>query len=57
MIATKSIYVNADWTKIVPAESKDAAYLLAGEGCEIHPDHVKKFGLSDEPKAEPKAKK
>lgn len=48
LISDRRLFLNSDKTAVVESNSDDAAYLLAGEGCEIDPDSVAKFGLTVE---------
>ncbi|KKM79468.1 hypothetical protein LCGC14_1349600 [marine sediment metagenome] len=44
-IAKQRLYVNADESEIVPEDSPAAAFLLAGEGCEVPEAAVERYGL------------
>lgn len=48
-IAEQRLYLNADESEIVPEDSPDAAFLLAGEGCEVPPEAVERYGLRPKP--------
>lgn len=46
-IAAQRLFLNADKTKLVGAESKDAAFLYAAEGDEIPGEACERFGIVD----------
>lgn len=48
MIAKARLYLTLDRKRIVPANSKEAAYLFAAPGQEIPDDLAKRYGLTDE---------
>lgn len=51
--ASKRIYVNSDRSKVVEANSAEAAFLLVGEGGELSDEDAAKYGLGkSEKKAE-----
>lgn len=45
MRADKRYYLNADRSRVVDADSPDAAYLLAAEGDDITNEDVKRYGI------------
>lgn len=47
MVADRRIYLDETETKLVEHGDPAAAYLLVGEGCEVHPNDVKKFGIRE----------
>lgn len=47
MIARERICVTADRSRVVPASSGHAAFLLAGEGSEIEPEDAERYGIVD----------
>jgi hypothetical protein len=55
-IATRRLYVNRDYSKVVPEDSPEAAFLLATPGKQISMPLAKRLGLLDKPKPEPEAK-
>lgn len=47
MLSDRRLFLSQDKARVVEADDPQAAFLLAGEGCEIMPDDVERFGLSD----------
>ena len=45
MRADRRLYVDKDWTKLVPEGSAEAAFLLNAPGQDIEAEHVKRLGL------------
>ena len=45
MRADRRLYVDKDWTRLVPEGSAEAAFLLNAPGQEIEPELVKRLGL------------
>jgi enoyl-CoA hydratase/carnithine racemase len=52
-IATQRLYVNRDYSKIVPENSPEAAFLLATPGKPIDTALARRLGLLDKPKPKP----
>ncbi len=52
-LAPRRLYVTADWARVVPEDSPDAAFLLAAEGQRLDEATARRLGLLDEPPAAP----
>lgn len=57
MIATERLYLNKDKSKAVKEGDKEAAFLLAGKGCEIpreYESHIMLMDMGKQKKEQPK---
>jgi len=53
----KKTYCNADWTRVVPEDHPDVAYVVGAAGQVIPDDLAERLGLIEKPAKKPRPKR